>query len=138
MRRIPEQNVVEIAEETFKFLRFQISTSRFAVISITYGINGTRTNFHPRPTLDHTATYSAIVNPCNVTTIDVCQELWIMVQGKAEIHNTSFHLVLMEEVAPRDIRRINVMEYFIVLVPGTQYYCKLLWYLTMIQSKLQI
>lgn len=107
---IPRQSVVEIEQNSHQVLRFQISSENLAPIDIRYNLNENTTAFQPRSTLNYTAVHSAIViQACSdiVNISETCRELWVTVQGKPELNNTSINLVLLMG-EPQNIRRLNV------------------------------
>lgn len=116
MQQFPETNTVDIRENSSAVLRFHITATSLESISIVYRTNGSLHNYHPRTAFDYRALHSAIIAQCNTNTTYDCYELYIRVEGNQEIHNTSFHLVLIEMQGRNVFRQINISNFFTVKI----------------------
>lgn len=114
--QFPQHNVVSILEHSSSILRFKITTTTLENTVIMYGINGSIEKYYPMRSFDYRAMHSAIIVQCNLNTTYNCSELYIRVEGKPEMHNTSFHLVLIEMVHPQFYRKINIFNNFTVFI----------------------
>lgn len=120
MVQIPEQHEVHIAKNSSAVLRFKITAANLDNTAIMYGVNGTNQNYYPVTNFDYTLLHSAIVAQCSVNANYHCLELFIRVEGKPEINNTSFHLVLIEMQPPNIFRHINIFRNFTVFTTGEE------------------
>ena len=119
MQQIPEQNDVEVAENMSRILRFRIIREETTKIIIKYRVNETSSH-HPEKALNLNALYTSTIVNCTTGSSLLCQELQILVQGKWEIHITSFHIQVFN-IGPAIgmIQEIAIAEHFKVhFTPG--------------------
>lgn len=116
VQQFPEASRVDIQENSSAVLRFHITATSFDSVSIVYRTNASRRNHHPGASFNYRALHSAIIAPCHTDNSYECYELYIRVQGDQKIHNTTFHLVLIEMQQPHIFTQMNITSSFTVQI----------------------
>ena len=116
VQQFPDVNTVDIKENSSAVLRFHITATSLESVSIVYRTNASRRNNLPATSFNYRALHSAIIAPCHTDDRHECYELYIRVQGDQRVHNTTFHLVLIEMRQQNVFTPMNVTNSFTVQI----------------------